>query len=1290
MKRIIKHAISVILAVVIFTGALPIGGLTDFTIKSKAVTTEKTIEECTVGDIICFGSYPQSKVTETSIIAALDSMSKTWISYEYYSGTADGYSSANPNERENGNMVSSDYMKYCDLSYDGKKYRAVTFSEYRPSFTGYTPSTSRTYQDDNGYYTDNVYYFNYEPLTWRILDPSDGYVMCTRAIDAQAYQNYVYKRSGSDAYNSKSCANYASDWATSSLREWLNNDFYNTAFLLSEKRQIDVTYNENKNLSSSQSKYDSINTSDRIFLLSISDIINPLYGFNSKDTRTDEARQKESTDYAKCQGCSTNIFFWWLRSPYGSLSAAEVRDNGLVRSPDSKNCFYGNVSETYNGIVPAFELKPKSIVNIYDNCLSADITFDSEKYYFNNGNFYDENGSKVDSVSGTIDISNISENGQDVNDVAAEISVPEGFTAVTNPISVGTIGSGETVSVDFTFVPNENFDIDNSENILNESVTANISSLNAESVYSTKEFKIEKITSNIIADVKLDYPIYKIINNRLYSPDRKKLNYITADVTLLNCIQNNTVPQIPINVELNGLFSDNETDEQGLRFENNQKTHSEKFVLNFGEKKVIKIKIYVDESFLDSQFKGSSKNREKFLYFDITADDENINLESEIPFQYQLNDEKDFLGFTNQYQHFSSNEKEKYRISETTMSKIKNSSYHWYKIFKTKCDAKWNGSCLGMASVVSAMNNGIISPADFGSDTAITIKDPLSNALFGDCINTLFMAQFTEDYKKNVETGGQEALLKELVDAVNAIPQTGFCPVICIRGPVGFLKSGRHALTAFNIKDDGGRYVVYVYDPNDPKVRELYIDKNFKSMTYNVHDDTGNVSGTYDEIVGVITADKNRFADINYFAPDFFGNTVTALRKLNIPKNGSVYASSFFEGSLTVKDSAGKTAVISSDGTVSGNLDINPEAACADAGTDIAIFTYILNPNETYTFSCTGQKYCVSLDSGDFISSAKVSNNIGSEIMISSGNICVQKDPAEDCTVSLCSNSLFADTNLYSADISLGNSSMSNFSISKDGIIVNSDTLSSLSANADRYTLEEIVTDKISFKSLDNSKSVILCNSKDNNHGLYFKEYDLPKIDESEKYIYGDALTNLMSQRRIITDNNDLLLIEKTDDVIGTDRRIALTKDGIPISMYVIVIFGDVNGDGWYDGMDSMIVSCLANGMLTKDDVGEAVYMAADCNHDGTIDQLDVDLLQQAGLLLANIDQSKSEAELLATSSAYVEYLNLIDQTVETETTEVVEEEPVGPGNTFNFFETLIAFIKEIIVIIEAALAVIW
>ncbi len=153
--------------------------------------------------------------------------------------------------------------------------------------------------------------------------------------------------------------------------------------------------------------------------------------------------------------------------------------------------------------------------------------------------------------------------------------------------------------------------------------------------------------------------------------------------------------------------------------------------------------------------------------------------------------------------------------------------------------------------------------------------------------------------------------------------------------------------------------------------------------------------------------------------------------------------------------------------------------------------------------------------------------------------------------------------------------------------------------------------------------------------------------------------------------------------VIGTGTVIKLTDGEVVINEFTAVIFGDVNGDGWYDGTDSIIVSCLANGLLSKDDVSPAFYQAADCNHDGVIDSFDVALLEQAGALLASVDQSKSSDEL-ATDAAYIEYLDLIDQTPETEP-EVEEapqpEDEVETPETeeFSIFKFIIELIKKFI-----------
>ena len=184
--------------------------------------------------------------------------------------------------------------------------------------------------------------------------------MCNQIIDSQAYQNFIYYN-GSEYYNSKGCTNYASDWVTSSLRQWLNDDFYNTAFTAEEKAQIGTSHLENK--SKYSSTYDSADTYDKIFPISYNDAINSAYGFNSDRTAYDTARQMKGTDYAKCQGLYVSSSYggtswWWLRSPGNSSSAAGVSNDGWA------NYIY-SVYYTYKGIVPAFKFNLKES-NLYD------------------------------------------------------------------------------------------------------------------------------------------------------------------------------------------------------------------------------------------------------------------------------------------------------------------------------------------------------------------------------------------------------------------------------------------------------------------------------------------------------------------------------------------------------------------------------------------------------------------------------------------------------------------------------------------------------------------------------------------------------------------------------------------------------------------------------------------------------------------------------------------------------------------------------------------------------------
>lgn len=364
------------------------------------------------GDIIEFGSYPQSKVTNPRIISVLDGFltDDVWVSYDYYIGTGTEY---------DGNMTASDYMKYADLKLNGEKYRAVRFSQYRPTVTSDVSSEATSVQDNNGYELNTTYFFKYEPLTWTVLDPEEGYVMSNIAIDAQAYENFSYydpdsfdSASGPMVYNGKDCKYLANDWSKCSLREWLNRDFFNTAFTAEEKAQIGKTYLDNTNTFSS--KYDCAGTFDKIFTISIIDAINSDYGFDEDGSHTDFARARLATDYAKCQGVDAadttgTLPYWWLRTTgfYGAF-AFGVSPNGRIVSSGGG---YYNVNRTDMGVVPAFKFNPKTPTlakgskiefgsypqsEVTDADEVAKLEADSENYLWVSYKYYSGTGNSTD------------------------------------------------------------------------------------------------------------------------------------------------------------------------------------------------------------------------------------------------------------------------------------------------------------------------------------------------------------------------------------------------------------------------------------------------------------------------------------------------------------------------------------------------------------------------------------------------------------------------------------------------------------------------------------------------------------------------------------------------------------------------------------------------------------------------------------------------------------------------------------------------------------------------------
>ena len=288
-----------------------------------------------VGDIILFGNYPQTKVSETTTLKNAANAA-TWNSYGYYIGT----------DSNDADMAKTAFMKYADFVSGGVKYRAVRFSNYRPLCTSWSSNADNSRQYDNGYFINTTYYFKYEPLEWRVLDPSTGLVLCEALIDAQAFQNLVRLGSGNTYYFGSSSLTYANNYASSSIRDWLNEEFYNTAFNAAQKSKIESVLISNKAFSDEYSKYNSAWTENPIFLLSYSEAQNSSYGLSSES-----ARKAKGTDYAKCQGLmyrrDTGFSRWWLRTA-GDYS------NGVC-NVESGGAFYIGGSANFNdyGVRPA-------------------------------------------------------------------------------------------------------------------------------------------------------------------------------------------------------------------------------------------------------------------------------------------------------------------------------------------------------------------------------------------------------------------------------------------------------------------------------------------------------------------------------------------------------------------------------------------------------------------------------------------------------------------------------------------------------------------------------------------------------------------------------------------------------------------------------------------------------------------------------------------------------------------------------------------------------------------------
>ena len=201
--------------------------------------------------------------------------------------------------------------------------------------------------DDNGYELNSVYYFKFEPVLWDVLETTeygDTIIMSRYIIDTQNW--YIDTANRIEELDTI----YPTNYERSSIKTWLNNDFYNTVFDLYRHKNNSLNLTDNSVQSTGKSKNDYALDgifADKVYLMSVAE-------FNKYIKNTSLAKAT-GTDYAKIQGLSVTAdgtykgySHYWTRSPQNSnINVTVISNQG--------NTSYTSITSVY-GIRPLMDM----------------------------------------------------------------------------------------------------------------------------------------------------------------------------------------------------------------------------------------------------------------------------------------------------------------------------------------------------------------------------------------------------------------------------------------------------------------------------------------------------------------------------------------------------------------------------------------------------------------------------------------------------------------------------------------------------------------------------------------------------------------------------------------------------------------------------------------------------------------------------------------------------------------------------------------------------------------------
>lgn len=179
---------------------------------------------------------------------------------------------------------------------------------------------------------NDFFYFGVQPIKWLVMEESDNYLFVVSKYNIECRQFHTMDTRVT--------------WEESSIREWLNKDFFENAFNMEEREAIVLSEIENE-----WNPFTLVaggkTTKDKVFLLSLRDVFNIKYGFECYATAS-ETRVAKNTQWTKVMGALTNpergMGWYWLRTSGESTEyAARIDYSGMIFVKGLRTTLFGGV-----------------------------------------------------------------------------------------------------------------------------------------------------------------------------------------------------------------------------------------------------------------------------------------------------------------------------------------------------------------------------------------------------------------------------------------------------------------------------------------------------------------------------------------------------------------------------------------------------------------------------------------------------------------------------------------------------------------------------------------------------------------------------------------------------------------------------------------------------------------------------------------------------------------------------------------------------------------------------------